>query len=84
MASKSKTVIRNAKRVGNNSRSYDEKHPENPISLRPIADVKKFCFKTDSKGFVYLDRKKWNSLLMLGTFAKPDVMENRFRIAQAK
>jgi hypothetical protein len=30
------TVIRNAKRVGKNSVSYDAKHPENPIHLAPL------------------------------------------------
>jgi hypothetical protein len=30
------TVIRNAKRVGKNSASYDAKHPENPIHLAPL------------------------------------------------
>jgi hypothetical protein len=33
------TVQRNKIIVGNNSKSYNDKHPENPISLRPIRDA---------------------------------------------
>ena len=33
------TVKRNAKRVGRNSKSYDEKHPVNPVVLRLIHDA---------------------------------------------
>jgi len=39
MKNKSLTEIRNAKIVGKNSRSYNDKHPENPVSLRPIHDA---------------------------------------------
>ena len=33
------TIIRNKKIVGRNSKSYNDKHPENHISLRPIHDA---------------------------------------------
>ena len=33
---KSATIKRNATIVGSNCASYDDKHPENPVSLRPI------------------------------------------------
>ena len=39
MKNKSLTEIRNAKIVGKNSLSYNDKHPENPVSLRPIHDA---------------------------------------------
>jgi hypothetical protein len=39
MKKKSLTVIRNAGVVGNNSKSYNDKHPENPVSLRPLHDA---------------------------------------------
>jgi len=45
MKKKILTVIRNAKIVGNNSKSYDNKHPENPIALRPIRDACKATHK---------------------------------------
>lgn len=49
MKKKSLTVIRNAKVVGNNSKSYDDKHPENPVSLRPIHDACQLIHKDDFK-----------------------------------
>jgi len=39
MKKQSITAIRNANVVGNNSKSYNDKHPENPVSLRPIHDA---------------------------------------------
>ncbi len=30
------TIERNKKKVGKNSKSYDDKHPENPILMGPI------------------------------------------------
>lgn len=36
---KSLTVIRNAKVVGRNRASYNDKHPNNPVSLRPLHGV---------------------------------------------
>ena len=47
MKKKSLTVIRNAKVVGNNSKSYNDKHPENPVSLRPLHDACKATHKDD-------------------------------------
>ncbi len=47
MKKKSLTVIRNAKVVGNNSKSYNDKHPENPVSLRPIHDALRATKKDD-------------------------------------
>lgn len=49
MKKKSLTVIRNDKVVGNNSKSYNDKHPENPVSLRPIHDACKATHKDDFK-----------------------------------
>ena len=39
MKTTSLTIVRNKKIVGRNSKSYNDKHPENPISLRPIHDA---------------------------------------------
>lgn len=36
---KSLTIKRNKQIVGNNSKSYNDKHPDNPVSLRPIHDA---------------------------------------------
>jgi len=35
----SQSKTRNHLIVGKNSKSYDDKHPENPVSLRPIRDA---------------------------------------------
>ena len=40
---KSITVQRNAKIVGNNSMSYDDKHPHATITLRPIKKALLAC-----------------------------------------
>lgn len=39
MKTTSLTISINKQIVGNNSKSYNDKHPENPISLRPIRDA---------------------------------------------
>lgn len=39
------TCIRNSKVVGKNRKSYDDKHPENPIALRPLRDAIKIIYK---------------------------------------
>jgi hypothetical protein len=54
---------RNKEIVGNNSKSYNDKHPENPVSLRPIHDAvqntpkildAKFRLVPDTKRIRYL------------------------------
>lgn len=65
MAQKSITAIRNGHVVGNNSKSYNAKHPENPVSLRPIHDACKATHKDDSK----LRRK----LRALGNLSRPQI-----------
>jgi hypothetical protein len=57
---KSLTVIRNAKVVGNNRKSYNDKHPENPVSLRPIF-----------KGLQDLNEKFHKRVRALHTMDKP-------------
>jgi hypothetical protein len=49
MKKKSLTEIRNAKIVANNSKSYNDKHPANPIALRPIHDACAATHKDDFK-----------------------------------
>jgi hypothetical protein len=46
---KTLTVIRNTKIVGNNSKSYNDKHPKNPVSLRPIHDACAAIHRNDFK-----------------------------------
>ena len=48
MKKKSLTVIRNAKIVGKNSKSYNAKHPVSLVSLRPIHDA---CKATNKDAF---------------------------------
>jgi len=49
MKKKSLTVIRNAKIVGKNSKSYNAKHPVSLVSLRPIHDACKATNKDACK-----------------------------------
>ena len=73
MKKKSITVIRNAMIVGHNSKSYDEKHPKNPISLRPIHDAKKDCYTVNEKGERVIDHKKLAWLKYLSKCSKIDI-----------
>lgn len=41
MKTTSLTISRNKQIVGNNCKSYNDKHPEKPIALRPIRDALK-------------------------------------------
>ena len=49
---------RNSRIVGHNSKSYNDKHPTNPVALRPIHDA---CMRVpklfDPIGFAYPDDK---------------------------
>jgi hypothetical protein len=65
MKQKTLTVLRNAKIVGKNSMSYDDKHPENPISLCPIRDI---CKRTDSRALL-------RRLRGMGSFSRPEIAQ---------
>lgn len=52
------TITRNKRITGNNSKSYNDKHPENPISLRPIRDACKAIYK--SSPYVTRAQKAYN------------------------
>jgi hypothetical protein len=61
------TIKRNAQIVGNNSKSYNDKHPENPVSLRPVHDAIANVPKlVDTKGFAYPNKKVIGALRRLG------------------
>lgn len=50
--------------VGKNSKSYDEKHPENPVSLRPIHDA---VLKVKRNYFTRNDYALMSALRRLGS-----------------
>ena len=64
MKTKSITIKRNNQVVGNNSMSYSDKHPENPISLRPIHDARK---KAGRNGKIH------TMFLALRNFSRPAI-----------
>jgi hypothetical protein len=71
---KSITEIRNAKIVGNNSKSYNDKHPENPVSLRPIHDAIENTPKIlDAKYRLVPDIKHIAYLRSLGNFPRMNI-----------
>lgn len=43
------TLIRNGHVVGNNSKSYNDKHPENVTWMRPIRDGLKMLWKSERR-----------------------------------
>jgi len=61
---------RNDKIVGNNSKSYNDKHPDNPIHLRPIrqaiANVPKV---KDDKGQLHPNYKAIREIRALGSMS---------------
>ena len=64
---KNATMTRNAMIVGNNSKSYNDKHPENPVSLRPVHDaIAKVPKLVDTKGFEHPNLKVISALRRLG------------------
>jgi hypothetical protein len=68
------TVKRNAMIVGNNSKSYNDKHPENPVSLRPIHDaVKKTPKILDEKMRLVPDVARINYLYSLHALPRLDI-----------
>jgi hypothetical protein len=68
---------RNDQVVGNNSKSYSEKHPEHPIHLRPIREAIQQVPKIkDEKGRLYPNHKEIGRLRKLGStpwFGKQDM-----------
>ena len=59
---------RNNKIVGNNSKSYNDKHPDNPIHLRPIRMlIAKTPELQDDKGGLHPDHKAIRELRSLGS-----------------
>lgn len=60
------TVQRNKQIVGNNSNSYNDKHPENPVSLRPIRDAVANTPKVLEKNRLVPDVKRISFLYSLG------------------
>ncbi len=65
MKTTSLTISRNKQITGNNSKSYNDKHPENPISLRPIRDACKATIKHE--------RKLRGRLHRLARFSRPTI-----------
>ena len=67
---------RNSQIVGNNSKSYDDKHPTNPIVLRPIRDAIANTPKiADKKGRVHSDYRRINHLRRIGGWmSKPEML----------
>jgi hypothetical protein len=61
---------RNAQIVGNNSKSYNDKHPDNPIHLRPIRQAIANLPKVkDDKGQLHPDYKAIRELRSFGSVA---------------
>lgn len=74
MKKKSITAIRNAKIVGHNSKSYNDKHPENPVSLRPIHDAIQNIPKIlDTKNRLVPDTKRIRALHAMANWSKPKI-----------
>lgn len=46
------TIQRNAQITGRNSKSYNDKHPENPIQLRPIRTAREILRLRDTQRWV--------------------------------
>ena len=67
---------RNSQIVGNNSKSYDDKHPTNPIVLRPIRDAIANTPKiADKKGVLHPDYWRINHLRRIGGWmSKPEML----------
>lgn len=70
---KSIIAIRNAKIVGNNSKSYDDKHPNNPVSLRPIHEAVMNTPKLFVGGRFVPNVKRINFLYSLGNMPRMDI-----------
>lgn len=69
------TVIRNTKIVGNNSKSYNDKHPNNPIVLRPIHDA---CKATHPKAF-----KLRAKLRAMSNWSRPEIARGIARLTSS-
>jgi len=67
---------RNSQIVGNNSKSYDDKHPTNPIVLRPIRDAIANTPKiADEKGVLHPDCRRISCLRRAGGWmSKPEML----------
>ena len=59
---------RNEQIVGNNSKSYNDKHPDNPIHLRPIrAAIAKVPKVADDKGQLHPNYKAIREIRSYGS-----------------
>ena len=76
------TVKRNNIRTGKNCASYNRKHPENPIDMRPIYNARRKVPKEWSKlenRFV-VPRKIWGALKRLVNLARPAIGKRIFQV----
>lgn len=77
-----KPKTRNHLVVGKNSKSYDDKHPENPVSLRPIRDAIAAMPKVLTGGRVAPDHKRISFLRHLGYLPRLDIARGISMIAR--
>lgn len=62
---------RNAQVVGHNSKSYNDKHPSNPVSLRPIRDaVRNTPYILDKKHRLVPNMKRIRELFALANLPR--------------
>jgi len=81
MGNQSLTVRRNKQIVGNNSKSYNDKHPENPISLRPVRNaIQKMPRIADEKGQLHFDHSRADELRLVGSVLPRMVLRSYLNI----
>lgn len=80
--SSSITVMRNKHVVGQNCKSYNDKHPENPIDMRPIYNARRRApvewSKAENRFVVPL--KIWRALKRLVNLARPAIGKRIFQV----
>jgi len=66
------TIRRNSIRVGKNSKSYNDKHPENPVMFKVIKSALKKAVKVDMKGFAVPDYPERKHISMVSKRSKQE------------
>jgi hypothetical protein len=67
------TIKRNAIRTGKNSKSYNDKHPENPVMFKVVKYALKKAVLYDHKFYPYPDIEKRTQIMAIANLSKPEI-----------